>query len=356
METIEAINWLKKNNLYDSAKNASLILKKVFVPCLAANDEKVLIIGDRGFKDRRISSVMAGAYYLAAEEFKLNAKLVLQAVKSRGETADSDVISSLGSLEEKSIVFVLAADKLGYLKELGKSYRKLCKKKHYKFVSALSLGDLNTSRLNDVVSAVDVNYPLLKIQHDKIRAALDKANELHITTKAGTDFYYNIKGMLSAAADGNYTEPGKGGNLPAGEVYIPPNGKKVEGIVVVDGSSRNHYHTSLIKEPIKIKIEQGNITSIEGGKEAKELEKTLDWASKKSKYPGSVRRIGEFGIGLNPNAKIIGSTLVDEKTLGTAHIGIGSNYWFGGDIYAILHIDQIFKEPEIKVDGKKLEI
>ena len=78
METIEAINWLKKNNLYDSAKNASLILKKVFVPCLAANDEKVLIIGDKGFKDRRISSVMAGAYYLAAEEFKLNAKLITE--------------------------------------------------------------------------------------------------------------------------------------------------------------------------------------------------------------------------------------------------------------------------------------
>ena len=356
METIEAINWLKKNNLYDSAKNASLILKKVFVPCLAANDEKVLIIGDKGFKDRRISSVMAGAYYLAAEEFKLNAKLILQAIKSRGETADPDVISSLESLEEKSIVFVLASDKLGSLNELGKSYRKLCKKKRHKFVSALSLGDLDTRRLNEVISAVDVNYPLMKIQHDKLKDLMDNGNELHITTKAGTDFYYNIKGMLSVAADGNYTEPGKGGNLPAGEVYIPPNGKNVDGIIVVDGSSRNHHHTTLIKNPIKLKVEEGKISEISGKEEAKQLEKALEWAEGHSKYPGSVRRIGEFGIGLNPNAKIIGSTLVDEKTLGTAHIGIGSNYWFGGNIYAIIHLDQIFKDPEIKIDGELLKI
>ena len=86
-----------------------------------------------------------------------------------------------------------------------------------------------------------------------------------------------------------------------------------------------------------------------------ELENTLEWAKEHSKHPGSIHRIGELGIGFNPKAKIIGSTLVDEKTKGTAHIGIGSNYWFGGNIYAIVHLDQIFKNPEIKVDGKQLE-
>ena len=108
--------------------------------------------------------------------------------------------------------------------------------------------------------------------------------------------------------------------------------------------------------PITLKIKEGNITEISGGEEAKELEDTLKWAASMAKHPGSVRRICELGIGLNPKAKLIGATIVDDKVLGTAHIGIGSNYWFGGNIYAIIHLDQVFKNPKVYFDGKLMEI
>ena len=42
--------------------------------------------------------------------------------------------------------------------------------------------------------------------------------------------------------------------------------------------------------------------------------------------------------------------------LGTAHIGIGSNYWFGGPIRTIIHLDQVFKNPLFKLDGESLNI
>ena len=93
-----------------------------------------------------------------------------------------------------------------------------------------------------------------------------------------------------------------------------------------------------------------------GHEEAKQLEATLKWAASVAKNPGNVRRICELGIGLNPNAHIIGAMIVDDKTLGTAHIGIGSNYWFGGNIYAIIHLDQVFKNPTVYLDGKILKI
>ena len=63
-----------------------------------------------------------------------------------------------------------------------------------------------------------------------------------------------------------------------------------------------------------------------------------------------------MGIGLNNKAKIIGATIVDDKVLGTAHVGIGSNYWFGGTIYAIIHLDQVFKAPKIYFDNRLVEI
>jgi len=196
----------------------------------------------------------------------------------------------------------------------------------------------------------------MKAKHEMVKNILDDAKEIRVKTKLGTDFRYNVEGMKAIAADGTYHEAGKGGNLPAGEVYIPCKGNKVNGKVVIDGSSRNHKHTTLIKKPITLNISDGSIVDIEGKEEAKKLDNTLKWAAGRAKHPKSVYRVGELGIGLNPKAKIIGSTLIDEKTLGTAHIGIGSNYWFGGSIYAIIHLDQIFKNPEIIVDGKKLEI
>ncbi len=356
METLESLQWLKQNNLFGLAQDISMSLKKIFVPCLAIKNEKILIIGDKGFKGKELSAVLSGAYYLAAESMNIDTKLVLQNVKTRGSIADDNVVSSLDELSEGNVVFLNMSDRLGSIKELGKSFRKLSKKKKFRFVSTPSLGNLKVGSIQHLISAIDVNYKLLQVQHDSLRKLMDEANEIHVKTKAGTDLYFDVNGMNAEAADGNYTLPGKGGNIPAGEVYIAPKGKKVNGTVVIDGSSRNRKNTVLIKKPITLKIEEGSIVDIKGEEEAKLLNDTLDWAANISKHPGSVRRIGEFGIGLNSKAKIIGATIVDEKSLGTAHIGIGSNYWFGGTIYSKIHLDQIFKDPKIYFDGKKLTI
>lgn len=356
METLECLNWLKQNTLYEMSVKASEAIKKVFTPCLGAKDEKILVIGDTGAKNRNVAAVISGAYYLAAQELKLDVKMLFQEVKSRGEEADPKILKSLSDLKHDNIIILNLSDKLGGMQELGKSFRKWVRKKGHRFVSAMSLGDLETEKYDLIVDAIDVPYKAMQAQHDEIRKKLDDAKEIRITTPAGTDIYYNVENISAISADGNYTKPGSGGNLPAGEVYLPPNGRKIEGKVVIDGSSRTHEHTILIKKPIELKIEDGEITEIKGGDEARQLEKTLEWAASVAKNPGSVRRICELGIGLNPKAKIIGAMIIDDKTLGTAHIGIGSNYWFGGNIYAIIHLDQVFRNPTIYLDGKVLKI
>ena len=356
METLESLKWLKEHNLYDLSSRVALSLKKLFTPCLAVKDEKVLIIGDIGYENRNVAAVLSGAYYLAAEQLKLDTKLILQNVKSRGDISDDDVIRNLSELKAGNIILLNMSDKLGNIQELGKSFRRWVGKKNHRFISAMSLGDLATSNIDLILRAMDVNYKPFQAHHEQIRQKLEKAKEIHITTPAGTDLHYDKEGINAISADGNYTTPGTGGNLPAGEVYAPPNGKRIEGKVIIDGSSRTHEHTILIKHPMELTIEDGNIVEIKGKEEAKQLEKTLEWAASVAKNPGNVRRICELGIGLNPNASIIGAMIVDDKTLGTAHIGIGSNYWFGGTIYAIIHLDQVFKNPTIYLDGELLKI
>ena len=355
METVDAIKWVKDNQLYALSEHCSTILKRVFSPCLNVQNEKVLIIGDVGLDGRRLSPVLAAGYYLAAKEMRYDAKLILQGVKAKGDEADPFVTQSLTDLRE-GVVILSMSDKMGSIGDLGKSFRKFIKKNNHRFVSAMGLGDLRTEDTQYFLSAIDVPYKPMRAQHDLLKSHFDRAKEIRVTTPAGTDLYYNVDGIDGISADGNYAMPGSGGNLPAGEVYCAPNGSKVEGKVVIDGSARTHERTILIKEPITLTIGKGNIAGIEGGKEAKELEKTIEWAASQAKNPGSIRRICEFGIGLNPRAKIMGAMIVDDKTLGTAHIGIGSNYWFGGNIYAIIHLDQVFKNPTIYLDGELLKI
>ena len=85
------------------------------------------------------------------------------------------------------------------------------------------------------------------------------------------------------------------------------------------------------------------------------LVKSFIEAERRSRFPQGVRRVCELGIGINKNARLIGSTIIDEKVLGTAHVATGSNYWFGGDIYSIVHYDQVFKNPKIYVDGELIK-
>ena len=313
-------------------------------------------MGDIGYENRNVAAVLSAAYYLAAEHLKLDAKLIFQNVKSRGDISDENVIRGLSELKSNNIIILNMSDKLGNIQDLGKSFRRWVTKKNHRFISAMSLGDLPTSNIDLILKAIDVNYKPLQAHHELIRQRLDKAHEIHITTSAGTDLYYNKSGIKAISADGNYTMPGTGGNLPAGEVYSPPNARKIEGKVVIDGSSRTHEHTILIKNPIELTIENGDIVEIKGKEEANQLENALKWAASVAKNPGNVRRICELGIGLNPRAQIIGAMIVDDKTLDTAHIGIGSNYWFGGSIYAIIHLDQVFKNPTIYLDGELLKI
>ena len=352
----ESMQWLEQNKILEISKNHSQCFKKVLTDCLAAKDENILIIGDKGFEDKPLAPIIASGYYFAARELGINSRLILQEPKFKGDEADRDVIDALYDINRENIIILALSGRLGSIKELGKSFRTYTNENYHRFVSSTSLGMLSLEQLSHVINSIDVNYDEMHGRGLKIKERLDNGEMIHIVTDAGTDLFFGIKGKTANLNTGHYTKPRTGGNIPAGEVYIVPKWKNVEGKIVIDGSSRYRLGTQLIKEPIILTIKKDEIVNIEGGEEADKLSETLDWAYKKAKYPWGIKRIGELGIGINPNAGIIGASIIDEKTLGTAHVGIGSNYWFGGTIYAIIHLDQIFKNPKIYVDDELLEV
>ena len=356
MHAKEHLDWLEENNLLDLAKDNFNVFKKVLIDCLdVKKDERILIITDKGYENRRLAAILSASYYLAARELGFDVTVIVQEPKIKGDKADDNTITALQELSQGNVMVLSLSGKLGSIKVLSSSFRNFAKENKHRFVSASSLGKLTEKDYKTVIDTINVDYKKLQETGKRIKQQIDNAEEIRITTDAGTDLKIALK-TRAVLNTGNYKEPGKGGNIPAGEVYLAPKWKHAEGKVVIDASSAYRKGTQLIKQPIILEIKKGEIVDIQGEEEADNLRETLDWATNKAKYPWGIRRIGEFGIGINPNAKIIGATIVDEKVLGTAHIGIGSNYWFGGTIYAIIHLDQVFKNPKIFIDGELLNI
>jgi leucyl aminopeptidase (aminopeptidase T) len=65
----------------------------------------------------------------------------------------------------------------------------------------------------------------------------------------------------------------------------------------------------------------------------------------------ATKTIGEFGIGLNPGAKIIGKMLIDEKVEGTVHFAFGDSYGLGRTS-SKFHTDLLVTKPSIFVEGE----
>jgi hypothetical protein len=355
MKNGDCLKWIEKENLKNHVDENYHRVQKVLTHCLAAKEEKILIISDTGNNGFNLAGILGVCYYKAAEELGLDVDIVMQVPKKKGEVADPEVIEALTKFPENNIVILVVSNKLGAIGEI-KSFRNFVRGRGHRFVSTTSLGYVPTSYLTQVLSTIDVDYPELQKKHDELKEKLSKAKRVRVKTAQGTDIMFYVENVSVRASDGKYIEPGAGGNIPIGEVYLAPEPGKTEGTLIIDGSSRNRHKTELIKEPIIVEIRKGKVVEITGGAEAELLDQSLKWAEENSIYPDRVRSIAELGIGLNPKAKVIGTTIIDEKALGTAHVAIGSNAWFGGTIKTIIHLDQVFRNPKIYIDGELLKL
>lgn len=219
-----------------------------------------------------------------------------------------------------------------------------------------------------------IDYHQLKNRCKEFAHCFKNAKSLHVTTAMGTDIRVPVTNRNLMFDDGDFSKAGKGGNIPAGEVFISPLVGKGEnpfdadyvegcqGVIVFDGSMTFYDGDGLLKEAIICQVKNGYVSEISGGEEANRLLKTITNAEKLALqmekdgklpagqgdiYKKNARNIGELGIGLNPSAEITGNMLEDEKAFHTCHFAIGENY--DNDAPALIHLDGVVKNPTITI-------
>ena len=190
--------------------------------------------------------------------------------------------------------------------------------------------------------ALHVDYKEMEFLSKKYANLLSKSKKVEIQTEKGTNLSFSIKGREGHPDTGICHNPGDFSNLPAGEAYIAPVEGTSTGNLIIDGSLASY---GLLSSPLKIKIEDGFITELNGDGAGflKELYK---------KFGKNAWNVAELGIGTNPKATITGKVLEDEKVRGTIHIAFGDNSTFGGKVEVDSHIDGVIRNPTMILDNR----
>jgi leucyl aminopeptidase (aminopeptidase T) len=200
---------------------------------------------------------------------------------------------------------------------------------------------------NDVFSrCLNASPEELKTTGEKWMEKLKGHKKVKITSPAGTDLEFGIGTHPVVNDDGRIRKKFSCGNLPAGEVYTAPDVGSANGTLVIDGSMGS-FQWNENDSPAVIEIKNGSAVSFSGPRGI-ELEKALS-----EHGPGGFI-LAEFGIGTNPEAKLSGNLLEDEKVKGTVHLAFGNNCGFGGENDVQIHIDGLVLNPDVSVDSVKL--
>lgn len=347
-------------------RTAEVAVKEVLA---VKKGEHVLIITN---PERDVYRI-AEALYVANVKAGALAAMVVQQRKTSFDNAEPAVINAIRT--EPQVIISISAERMGKDKQAlanpykGKGGETYSHTFDYLLYEARKIRAFWSPKITVEMFAetVPIDYAAMRRKCARVAAALENRKEVHVQTALGTDVTIGIRGRKPKIDDGNFRQSGLGGNLPAGEVYISPELGASHGTIVFDGSITLN-ETVVIKTPVKVEIEKGFVKRISGGKEAAKLSAYLDFAEKRAfemlkkgeldrskaeEYAKNARNIGELGIGTNPNARIVGNVLEDEKVLGTVHFAIGSNY--DHDAPTLIHSDGIVKNPKLSVDGKPLK-
>lgn len=161
---------------------------------------------------------------------------------------------------------------------------------------------------------VNIDFRDMDSTAKKIIAALQDAEDVLVENPEGTRITFSLKGREWHNDNGDISQKGMHGNLPAGECFTAPVEDSFSGKLVI----------SLIDDKIGrgvMEFDRGRLIDFSGESLAQIMANIGE--------DETGRIIGEFGIGTNPQAKICPNMLEAEKAFGTAHFAIGDSYGIG---------------------------
>jgi aminopeptidase len=195
-----------------------------------------------------------------------------------------------------------------------------------------------------VRGAMTADFVQIREVAERLAARLRGANELRVTSPAGTDVSMSITGRSPVGwLTGICKTRGQVSAYPGGEVSLPPVEGTANGRVVIETVMTD---IGKLTQPITWMVRDGQVVAIEGGAEAAALRAHIAGIA-------NATNIAEIGIGLNPVARLGADITEFKKKLGTAHMAMGDSAGeYGGAVVSDVHLDGMILDCCIEIDGE----
>jgi leucyl aminopeptidase (aminopeptidase T) len=200
---------------------------------------------------------------------------------------------------------------------------------------------------------MSADFNIIKKNIGEMNSMLRRKRIVNVKSESGTNVTFEVNWREWKLDDnGVCNRPRMLTNLPAGKIFTLPREGTMNGTIVIDGS----WDSALVDEPVLLQVEHGLVVDVKGGTAAAQIRQTFGEAAKrlKSKDQENVWTVAEFGFGMNPNARLLGNVLEDEKRLGTAYFSIGDNTTLGGTAAVGIQISGVLATPSIWLDESLL--
>lgn len=193
-----------------------------------------------------------------------------------------------------------------------------------------------------------------KVMQRTRRAAnlITAAKTLRITSDLGTNLTMSVEGRVCNAQSGAVSEEFRWDNFPSALTEVAPVETSLNGTLVIAPGDPIVELDKRVSEKIVCTVENGSITKIEGGLEAKYLQ---DWFDQWN--DPAVRTVAHTGFGTDHRATIFSQEAMDWESLdGGINLAFGANFarFLRGENIASAHIDIILLNSNFFADDVQL--
>jgi leucyl aminopeptidase (aminopeptidase T) len=219
---------------------------------------------------------------------------------------------------------------------------------------------MHSPGINEDMLALELAFPQLRRDADRLKEIFRGADQVRITSPAGTDIALSLAGREGLDDIAPFIEGGElVSNYPCGEAFWAPVETTGQGKMVVDGTISVFGDPGT---PLQIDVVGGRIAALAWLDPQAGEQDLLDRIIKELSKDGMASTIGELGIGLvslpldgENRQKFMPFMLASEKARKTAHIAFGHNLDMHGQNSSKTHNDFLMLEPTISitfVDGR----
>jgi len=195
-------------------------------------------------------------------------------------------------------------------------------------------------------SAISVRYDDMSILGRRVTSNLERAREVRIRSRIGTDLRLSILGRPAQINDGIIDDDDirRGAlftSLPAGSVTVSVVEDSASGKVTFDLPIPQ---VGKLVHRLQWIFEGGRVTSFNAEKNLDAIKPIFD------KAHGDKDKIASVTIGLNPRVKT--GFIIDNLAKGTVSIGIGSNLDIGGKNDSDYGFQGTLSQATVELDGR----